>query len=465
MLPAVTDLADLTTALQNYDTALNALTPGVADLEQRILIGLTQRDAIQSILDEAVSVSAVQLTRLDALDTTLKSHKNLIFNTIDQGKWRSLLNVSDSAWWWHFEPPALFLWLEKPIRGLDRFDWLWKLVSLFALTFSFTVVLDTLGRVAGEGLNSNGMFLVVVQVLLTLIGGTAALTKQGQALLESIMTRIRIPKHYWQEFSMVVSVGIMLVVLAIYQFHLPSVAANRHQQGIDAHKAGQFDSAREFLQQAIALRPDFTEAHYNLGVLYEDLQDTDAAVEHYQLVVQSDVNDLPILAQLRAHNNLGRLYLIQEDYRAAWTPLERGLSLVTAEGEHDPVVLYEKYNLLKNLGWVRVEEEHYQDADLYLFEALEIAQEIEMAIALDGGLTEDLELEKQPAAASCLYAQVLDGLDESDEAESYWKDCLRLGRRSNADEAQWMAIARERLTMDDSDNETTDESAEGDDGS
>ncbi|MEM9447749.1 MAG: tetratricopeptide repeat protein [Cyanobacteria bacterium P01_E01_bin.6] len=458
----MTDSTDLTTALQTYDTALHALTPDAADLDQRMLTALTQRDAIQSILNKAASVSAAHLTHLDALDTILKSHKNRIVTTIDQGKWRSLLHIPDSSWWWHFEPPALVPWLEKPHPWLDRFDWLWKLLSLFALTFSFTVVLDTLSRVSGEGLNTNGMFPVVVQVILTILGGTAALTTQGQALLESAMTRLRIPKHYWQELSLVVSVVVLVIVVTIHEVHLPNMARTLYVQGIDAHTVGQFDTARQLFQQAIALQPDFMEAHYNLGTLYEDLQETDEAVSEYQLVVKSDVQELPLLTQLRAHNNLGRLYLIQGDYRAAWVPLERGLALVRGQDVSDPTVRYEHYNLLKNLGWVRVEEAHYIDAELYLPEALEIAQEIEGAIALDDDLKETLGLKKRPVAASCLYAQVLDGMEEPDQAESYWKECLSVGRRSNVDEAQWMAIARERLTRDDAVGDADDESTAGD---
>lgn len=449
----MTDSAAFTDTLRDYEAAIQALDPSKPNLHHAILTALTQRDAIQSILSDAAFVPAVQLTWLDNLDEKLKAHKTLIVKTIDQGKWRSLLHIPDSAWWWHFEPPALFPWLEKPHPWLERFDWLWKLLSLFALTLAFTVVLDTLNRVAGEGLNTTGMFPVVVQVILTILGGTAALTEQGQKALESVMNRLRIPKHYWQEFSLVASVVVLVIVVLIHEFHLPNVARNRYAQGIEAHAAGQFDSARQLFQQAIALQPDFVEAHYNLGVLYEDLQETNAAVSEYQLVVQSDVQELPLLTQLRAHNNLGRLYLIQEDYRAAWVPLERALDLIRAEELDNPEVLYENYNLLKNLGWVRVEEGHFVDADQYLQEALDLADQVEQAIAANPSVAEKLGLTGRPAAAACLYAQTLEGMEALDEAISYWTECLSYGRRSNVDEARWMAIARERLIANDAGSE------------
>jgi len=453
---SVTKSDALTDALHEYDAAIRALARRAPNLQEVILTALTQRDAVQAQLDEAAFVSADKLTRLDTLDAGLKSHKALIVTTIDQEKWRSLLHIPDSSWWWHFEPQALVPWLEKPHPWLEKFDWLWKLLSLFALTFSVTVVLDTLNRVAGEGLNTRGMFPVVLQVILTILGGTAALTEQGQKALESVMTRLRIPRHYWQEFSLVVSVLVLMIVVAVHEYHLPNVARNRYTQGIEAHATGQFNSARQLFQQAIALQPDFVEAHYDLGVLYEDLQETAAAVSEYQLVVQSDFQELPLLTQLRAHNNLGRIYIIQEDYRAAWIPLERGLGLIMEADLADLEVGFENYNLLKNLGWVRVEEGHFTDADLYLQEALDVAVEIEEAITTDEVIAKQLELSTRPAAASCLYAQVLEGLEQPEQAKFFWTDCLRYGRRSNVDEAGWMAMARERLLMSDTDGEDGD---------
>lgn len=56
----------------------------------------------------------------------------------------------------------------------------------------------------------------------------------------------------------------------------------------------------QFYKKAIALQPDVAEAHYNLGVLHEDLQQLDAAIEQYQIVVQSDLTRLNLLTRLPA---------------------------------------------------------------------------------------------------------------------------------------------------------------------
>ncbi|NER84851.1 MAG: hypothetical protein F6K42_36115, partial [Leptolyngbya sp. SIO1D8] len=63
----------------------------------------------------------------------------------------------ETAWWWHLGPPALFSCLEASYPWLERLDWVWAFASLFFLTFAVTVVIDTLNRVVGEGLNTQGL--------------------------------------------------------------------------------------------------------------------------------------------------------------------------------------------------------------------------------------------------------------------------------------------------------------------
>ena len=134
----------------------------------------------------------------------------------------------------------------------------------------------------------------------------------------------------------------------------PRVAQELHRQGLETHyEQNHADSALQYYEKAIALQPDFAEAHYNLGVLREELQQLDQAAAEYQIVVQSDFNDLKLLTKLRAHNNLGQLYILQKQYRAAWTPLEQALSFVSTTDPaqfQDPLdpdatwdeILYEK---------------------------------------------------------------------------------------------------------------------------
>ena len=62
---------------------------------------------------------------------------------------------------------------------------------------------------------------------------------------------------------------------------------------------GQLDAAVKSFEKALAIKPDYTEVNYNLGLTFQELGQLDAAVKCYEKAI--DVN--PDHAE--AHNNLG----------------------------------------------------------------------------------------------------------------------------------------------------------------
>jgi TolA-binding protein len=60
-----------------------------------------------------------------------------------------------------------------------------------------------------------------------------------------------------------------------------------NNSGFQDYLNGRLDSAEKKYKRAIELYPDYTEAHYNLGLLYEDLQNLERARTEYGLAVQS----------------------------------------------------------------------------------------------------------------------------------------------------------------------------------
>lgn len=413
-------------ALNRYERALDSWVKKDGELAGgRALEVLTARDAVQHWLGKTPDASSEQLLRLDKLDDRLSQQKPNIYAALDLDHWRSLLNPPDSATWWYPQPPALLPFLEKRHPILERFDWLFTFLSLFFLTLAVTVVLDTLNRVVGEGLNTQGMFPVVVQVLLTIAGGSAALTQNGRNFLRMILTRLRIPTHWWQEFSAIAALLILLIVAGIHELYLPQLASDRYQEGIAHYEARQFDSALQAYKQSLALQPDFVEAHYSLGLIYEDLQRTDEAIAEYQRVVSQDADALDKLIWLRAHNNLGRLHILNGDYRTAWVPLDRAFNAITEADLSSEEMQIERYNLLKNLGWMWLGQGRLLEADEFLQQA--IAQNPERA------------------AAHCLHAQVLTALEQAEAAQASWLSCLGGERNLQPEEAEWAAMAREQL--------------------
>lgn len=437
------DASSLESALARYEQALDILQSEKKARPEQVLEVLLTRDQVQAAIEQASFISTAHLIQLKALDQDLKDQRKLITTTIRLQDWRDFTQHSEIDWWWHLEPPALFPWLEQSHPWLESLDWLWKLLTIVTLTISATFILNTLRRVLAGGVDAAGTFAVVLQSVLALAGGSA-LTQQGREFLESLLTRLRIPKHYWQELGILMSVLFLAAVITIHNFYLPYLARQLVKQGSTDYQENRFDSALSAYQQAIALRPNHAEAHYRLGLLYEDLQQIDRAIAEYQLVVQQDIAAQPNLEErlrlLRAHNNLGRLYILKGNFSAAWSPLEIGQRFATEDAIKSSVELqYEKYKLLKNLGWVRLQQKYYIDAEDWLNQAIDLqaSKPMKLLFEKDGG----------KAAPHCLRAQVYDAQKLKAKARTDWETCVQYARRNDSDEAQWLGMANERLNV------------------
>jgi tetratricopeptide (TPR) repeat protein len=421
-------------ALSRYEAALNSLDkpdipdldkpdiPDKAYLEELVLEVLLARQEVQIALENAKTISTTIFIKLKDQDTRLKKHRDKVCQA--RQHWHEIIDPPKTAWWWHLEPPALFPWLEQPHPLLEQFDWLWKFLTLIALAISITFILNTFQRALSSGLDKTGFWAVAAQTILVLAGGST-LTQQGREALETILASFRIPKYYWQELSTILSIIFLTIVIGIHSLYLPQLATNSYQDGVRQYTSGNIGSAMLAYQQAIALRPDYNEAHYGLGILYERLQQTDKAIQEYQQVIQSDLGNLTLLTQLRTRNNLGRLYILDGKYLDAWIVLEEGLDLIEGTTQASQDILDEEYNLLKNLGWLRLQEKHYVDAESFLQQAI--------------------ELNSERASAYCLQAQVLEEISQKQESISYWENCIRYAISSNPDDAMRAATAREKL--------------------
>ena len=69
--------------------------------------------------------------------------------------------------------------------------------------------------------------------------------------------------------------------------------------GVCYKAIGQLDVAVEYFEKALAIKPDYTEVNYNLGLTLQELGQLDAAVESYKKALAVNPN------YAEAHNNLG----------------------------------------------------------------------------------------------------------------------------------------------------------------
>ena len=423
---------ELDVLLEQYDTALTNLEEALEKSAQfqtnqlsveLVVAVFTVRDALEKQLEEA-ETPGLSLVKVRELDSRLRKQFQAFAKQLSQENRRNILRQLEdlrdicrpptAAWWWS---PKI------PVHWWDRLDLAWDTLAIIWLAATFSLLTDISSRFlsGGGGPGLFGSFAVIFQSILALAGG-GALTKTGQAAVEGTLKRWGIPRYWWQEDKLGAA-GLLLLSFVGFRLSLPQIAVWYNNAGYRDYEAGQLDSAESKYKRAIKLNPDYTQAHYNLGSLYEDIHDLKQARTHYGIAAQSGS---PL-----AHNNLARLYIQskEKEYAVAVNLLLRGLFLLEDESqlrEEDREKL--RYSLYKNLGWARLKQNRPEKAK----EALEQAASIKGV---------------QPqASAYCLLAQALEQLKQEKQALEAWEKCDKYPRDPrNPEEDDWIYEAEQRL--------------------
>jgi len=397
-------ISQLDSAIKHYKVTLTAIEQSrESPSSEIILCVLMARDAVQEALT-TVDVSHRQEEKLIALlqlDNRLKKQAGMITGIVSLADWRASFHPPQNAWWW---------FLEAPIHHLDRFDWLWNALTVTSLTASLSLVVDISSRFMSGGLNFFGSFAVISQSVLMLLTTGGVLTEAGRKGIEEILSQLGIKKYLWQEVKLGLSV-VLLFSLMGFRASLPQIAAYFNEQGLDHYLDGNWSSAQSDYELALALNPDNAKAHYNLGRLYENLEELDKARTQYWLAAQGDLD--------AGYNKLARLSIKSKKYSEAASLLFQGLELVSEEDKET------RYALWKNLGWAQLKQKRYADAE--------------------SSLTEAISLDQTRASAHCLLAQALEGKDIPKKALLEWEICLRYADRNYPEEYDWIKQARQRL--------------------
>jgi len=385
-----------------YENSLVALETTLPQSNtEQILEALSVRDAIHRTLLKKTqeTLTATNLVALFQLDARLKKQSGFIAKAIRLADWRASLHPPQEAWWWYFEPS---------VSAMGHLDWLWSALAVIMLTISLSLILDTSSRFLSGGPDAGASFVVIAQSLLTMLAAGGILTKVGRESFDRILGSQSISKDYWQVIKLATALLLLIGLLGL-RFSLPNIAILYNNRGLEHYLAGRYASALFDYNRAIKLNPDYIEAHYNLGIYYEDLQDFARARTEYQIAVQGGLD--------AASNNLARLYILDGKYSMAIPLLLTALDKV-----QDNEV---RYDLLKNLGWVRLEQKRYAEAETNLQTAINLSD--------------------AKAPAHCLLALALEGQKRSDEALREWEVCLKYADKRRPDEDTWIEMARKSL--------------------
>lgn len=151
-----------------------------------------------------------------------------------------------------------------------------------------------------------------------------------------------------------------------------------------------FDKAEESYREAIKVDPKYTDAHHNLGVLYNHLGRYDEAISEFELVLQDE------LYRNRANtlNALGWAYHKKADYKNAEDAFKKTI-------KHDRLYLI----AYDNLGKVYIDSKRYDEAVAILEQVLKLESNypearLDLGIAyLKLGKTDEAKTEFERAIA------------------------------------------------------------------
>lgn len=394
---------------------------------ENLIKAFTLRDKIQTEINSKKFLPE-ELVRISTLDKRLRRKINRLSQILNSeilrklnssfDELRDVLNPPYEAWWWFLKIPA---------HWWDRCEPVWTMLTVFWLTGTFGLLTDISTRfLGGGGPGTFGALAIIFQSILALIGG-GSITKKGQIVVDRTLTQWKVPKRLWQEVKFG-GATVLLLLFVGFRLSLPRISVRYNNSAIEDYLVGNLDSAESKLKRALELNPGYVRAHYNLGVVYEDLGKREEAQVQYNLAVAG--------AFVPAYNNQARLSILFGNYATAVNLLEKGIALAkindtdeNPENDTSPVV---EHDLWKNLGWARYEQGYYFDAEESLKTAIEVAD-----------ISNDLQ---QEAAPHCLLAQTYERLEEHKNAQISWQGCLKFPRNpDNAEEDGWQKMAQERL--------------------
>jgi len=124
---------------------------------------------------------------------------------------------------------------------------------------------------------------------------------------------------------------------------------------LKSHQNNILNDAQDYYYKVLKIDPNNLQAHYNLGLIFNKLEEYQKAINHYEKVIKIN----PKLAM--TYNNLGVIFYELEKYHNAISYLEKGISI-------DPYYA-DAYN---NLGLIFDKLEEYQKAVNHYEKAIEI---------------------------------------------------------------------------------------------
>ena len=415
-------------ALDEYAVSLKSLDAVKSRKKLRaewVLSILVARDEVQrSIAAEDHERSIAEVRRLIELDDRLRKGAGRMVRGVgirQLERWRSTVNPAETAWWW---------WLERVVADhpLNRLDGVWRLMMVAGWTANVTLMVNLAARFLGGGVGLAGVAAIAVPSVLGLLQVGSEFTKSGKEGFDRFLGVIRVPQQWREEMKLVITLGV-LGGLCVLWLQLPGFSKLESRSGLKSYQDGKLGDAEQSFLKAIALDTENLDAHYNLGSLYDYLEQPEKAKKEYLIAIAGNVPD--------AYNNLARLYIKEKKYPQAAALLIQGMS---KQEKLESIEAQTRYSLAKNLGWVRLEQKRDEEAQEWLKVAIGIAES-----------TEGVKGSVNPGMAHCLLAQTMERQKQmvipvpGGLVNGEWKKCRELGSITSPDEDALLYQADQKL--------------------
>lgn len=452
-----TSSSELTLALNRYQEALNCLDSSNIPLnEDQILEILFARDNLQKTLESVPEIPRNLWSKLIEQDSKLKQNAYKIAEVVDLEDYRDSLIIPDKAWWWYLET-------RESLHPFNRFDWLFKILKLLLLGVNFSLIITISTRFLGGSSGWGEILLVTLSTFISLLQTQNAFTQAREKWFVRLMKGFKIKEHWYEEIQFFTTFIIFLLLLLFslkFSFFSDKIYKKQGEAlqfpPENSQKLPQLALAEQKYLKAIELDPDNLDARYKLATLYEDLQDFESAKKQYLIAAKGGFSD--------AYNNLAYLYIRENKEAEAAALLEKNGKNLLAEKENILVekeqkldqmtdnekldlqsqkldLQSQKYSLFKNLGWARLKQNRYDEAEVNLSIAKSIAENQDYQPYI-----------QNPGAVFCLYAQLLQKQNKDPktvliEARNNWDKCFELsqGKELTLEEDQWLYDAKKKL--------------------
>lgn len=395
-------------SISNYHDALESL-PG-AD-SSRVLDVLIARDTVNKVLQNGAVATSTDVARLAGIDQKLKDSAvtiNALAGAKTLSGWRQSVHPLNGPWWWFLD--------ERAAATESHVNPLWTIPAMLFFALSLSVIAETLTTLRSGGINGLTVFGTLLQTILALVAGSAFLGA-GREWLEKLFSQIGIASRFRGASRALLALAVLILTLVI-KIALPDLVARyRSDKGDEALANKQVYQAVQNYEQAVALKPGFVKAHFNLALAYDKANDYSKAIDAYERSIKFEPDNHI------AYNNLARLYILhKKDYKSALGRLDYLRSNLQNLPSNLP------HYVFKNRGWANLELGYHRQA----------AEDLEWALSKRNG-----------PAAHYLLGRVYDAQNRKDEARQEFDRFLETLQRDPAAaeevEASWIADAQEQL--------------------